>query len=124
MLFLVPKTPLADRQKERLTYHITGAEVMSLTGDSSSTFALSSLLQKNDIVVCTPQILINNLESDSVQLENISLIVFDQCNHCKCQAPYASIMIKYLKKKLRLKRRDLVTTNSWINCFTRCWRQS
>ncbi|XP_065915106.1 antiviral innate immune response receptor RIG-I-like isoform X2 [Dysidea avara] len=101
VLFLVPKTPLADQQKEKLTYHITGAEVMSLTGDSSSTFALSSLLQKNNIVVCTPQILINNLESDSVQLENISLIVFDECHHCKGQAPYATIMIMYLRKKLR-----------------------
>ena len=52
-LFLVSNTPLADQQKERL------AKVMSLTGDSSVTFALSSLLQKNDTIVCTPQILCN-----------------------------------------------------------------
>ena len=87
MSFLVPKTPLADHQKERLTE-------VSLTGDSSATFALSSLLQKNDIVVCTPQILINNLESHGVQLESVSLIVFDKCHHCKGKA-YATIIIKY-----------------------------
>lgn len=107
VLFLVPKTPLADQQKERLRYHVAGTEVMSLTGDTSGTFALSSLLQKNDIIVCTPQILINNLESDSVKLEKVSLIVFDECHHCKGQAPYATIMIKYLKKKLRKEETQL-----------------
>jgi len=101
VLFLVPKTPLADQQKERLGYHIPEAEVMSLTGDTSGTLSLSSLLQKNDIVVCTPQILINNLESDSVRLESMSLIVFDECHHCKGQSPYTTVMIRYLKKKLR-----------------------
>ena len=101
VLFLVPKTPLAEQQKVRLSYHIPGAEVMSLTGDTSGTVALSSLLLKNDIVVCTPQILINSLESDSVQLESMSLIVFDECHHCKGQAPYTTVMIKYLKKKIR-----------------------
>ena len=101
VIFLANTTPLAVQQKQKLSHRIKGAKVMILTGETSSALALSSLLKTHDIVVCTPQILLNDLTQKKTCLEDISLIVFDECHQCKGQSPYAGVMIEYMKKKLR-----------------------
>ena len=101
VIFLAYTTPLAMQQKQKLSHRIKGAKVMSLTGETSNALALSSLLKTHNIVVCTPQILLNDLIQKKTSLEDISLIVFDECHRCKGQSPYAEVMIHYLKKKLR-----------------------
>ena len=101
VIFLAYTTPLAMQQKQKLSHRIMGAKVMSLTGETSNALALSSLLKTHDIVVCTPQILLNDLTQKQTCLEEISLIVFDECHRCKGQSPYAGVMIEYMKKKLR-----------------------
>ena len=101
VVFLANTTPLAMQQKQKLSHQIKGAKVASLTGETSDALALSSLLKSHDIVICTPQILLNDLTQKKTHLEDISLIVFDECHRCKGQSPYASVMFVYLKKKLR-----------------------
>ena len=101
VIFLANTTPLAMQQKQKLSHRIKGAKVMSLTGETSNVLALSSLLKTHNIVVCTPQILLNDLIQKKTSLEDISLIVFDECHRCKGQSPYAEVMVHYLKKKLR-----------------------
>ena len=101
MIFLANTNPLAAQQKQKLSDQIKGVKVMCLTGETSDALVLSSLLKTNDIVVCTPQILLNDLTHKKISLENISLIVFDECHQCEGQSSYAGVMIEYLKKKLR-----------------------
>ena len=101
VIFLVNTTPLAVQQRQKLSCYIKGAKVSCLTGESSDTLALSSLLYTSNIVVCTAQILLNDLECKKASLENISLIVFDECHRCKGQSPYAGVMTEYLKRKLK-----------------------
>ena len=101
VIFFANTNPLAAQQRQKLSDQIKGVKVMCLTGEISDALALSSLLKTNDIVVCTPQILLNDLTYKKISLENISLIVFDECHRCKGQSPYAEVMIEYLKKKLR-----------------------
>jgi len=101
VIFLANTTPLAVQQQQKLSCRIKGAKVMHLTGETSDALALSSLLKKHDIVVCTPQILVNDLVRKVTCLEDISLLVFDECHRCKGQSPYACVMMEYLKKKLR-----------------------
>ena len=103
VIFLANTNPLAVQQKQKLSDQIKGVKVMCLTGETSDALALTSLLKVNDIVVCTPQILLNDLTRKTTSLENISLIIFDECHRCKGQSPYAAVMIEYLKKKLRHK---------------------
>ena len=101
VIFLVNTTPLAVQQRQKLSNRIKGAEVSCLTGEIHDALALSSLLHKSEIVVCTAQILLNDLEHKKASLENISLIVFDECHRCKGQSPYAGVMMQYLKRKLK-----------------------
>ena len=101
VIFLANTNPLAMQQKQKLSEQIKGVKVMCLTGETSDALALPSLLKTNDIVVCTPQILLNDLKHKTTSLENISMIVFDECHRCKGQSPSAGVMIEYLKMKLR-----------------------
>ena len=101
VLFLVTKVPLASQQCEELKRHIRGAKVMSVTGENKGAFALSTLLNTHEIVVCTADLLKNDLQTNNISLTDVSLIVFDECHHCKGQSPYSTIMHKYLKQKLR-----------------------
>lgn len=101
VIFLTWTNPLAMQQKQKLSCQIKGAKVACLTGETSGALSLFSLLKANHIVVCTPQILLNNLSQKKVSLDDISLMVFDECHHCKGQAPYAGVMVEYLKKKLK-----------------------
>ena len=57
VLYLVTKIPLASQQCEEIKHHINGATVMHVTGESSSSFSLSTLLSTHDIVVCTADLL-------------------------------------------------------------------
>ena len=101
VLFLVTKVPLANQQGEKLKQHIKGARVISITGDSRGAFALSTLLNTHQIVVCTADLLKNDMQTNNIALTDVSLIVFDECHHCKGRSTYSAIMVEYLKKKLR-----------------------
>ena len=101
VLFLVTKIPLANQQGEKLKQHIKGARVISITGESKGAFALSALFNTHQIVVCTADLLKNDLKTNNIALTDVSLIVFDECHHCKGRSTYSAIMLEYLKKKLR-----------------------
>ena len=101
VLFLVTKIPLANQQCEELKRHIRGVKVIGVTGESRGAFALSTLLSTHEIVVCTADLLKNDLNTNNISPQDVSLIVFDECHHCKGRSTYSAIMIEYLKKKLR-----------------------
>lgn len=101
VLFLVTKIPLANQQCEELKRHIKGPKIMSITGENRSAYALSALLNTYEIVVCTADLLKNDLQTGNISLTDVSLIVFDECHHCKGRSTYSTIMVEYLKKKLR-----------------------
>lgn len=101
VLFLVTKIPLATQQCEELKRYIRGAKIMSVTGESKGAFALSTLLSTHEVVVCTADLLRNDLQTKNISLRDVSLIVFDECHHCKGRSTYSAIMVEYLKMKLR-----------------------
>jgi len=50
----------------------------------------------NDVLIMTPQILLNALDSNELQsLSAFSLLVFDECHHMKKRYPYNDIMARY-----------------------------
>ena len=101
VLFLVTEISLANQQGEELKQHIKGAKVISITGESKGAFTLSTLLNTHKIVVCTADLLKNDLQTNNIALTDVSLIVFDRCHYCKGRSAYFAIMLEYLKKKLR-----------------------
>ncbi|GAA95743.1 uncharacterized protein L969DRAFT_85445 [Mixia osmundae IAM 14324] len=56
-----------------------------------------------DVVVMTPQILLNVLRSAFWRIENIALLIFDEAHHARKKHPYAHILDEFyhpLKRKL------------------------
>jgi len=66
------------------------------------------LIPMYDVLCLTPQILVNNLNRDSVpSLSRFSLMVLDECHHARGSDPYAQLMRKYLIEKIEKNVRGL-----------------
>ena len=94
IVFLVPVRSLAKQQSEMLTIMLD-EPVMS-----NPDIPLKELLNRCNAVVLTHQVLINELESESIDLQDLDFIVFDECHHTKLEHPYNKIMNIYHNKKL------------------------
>ena len=101
VVFLVNKVPLAEQQKKEIEDTVSGVRIAALTGESGAT--LRTALNHNDVIVCTGGIFLNALTEMKndyrVKWKEVSLLVIDECHNTKKNAPYAMIMLSYLKKK-------------------------
>ena len=101
MVFIVSTVNLVLQQKDRFAYFLGGNySVGEISGANSTDIPLKYLLQSNNVVVMTAQILVNALNSknkeERVELKEISLLLFDECHHAHKEHPYNNIMEKYL----------------------------
>ena len=101
MVFIVSTVNLVLQQKDRFAYFLGGKySVGEISGANSTDIPLKYLLQSNNVVVMTAQILVNALNSknkeERVELKDISLLLFDECHHAHKEHPYNNIMEKYL----------------------------
>ena len=97
VIFMVTTRPLAQQQNVELNKMMPQASVECCIGDDGSTIEL--LLKHEDVIVCTAGKLLNELKEDKVHLEEISLIVIDECHHTVKEAPQAKVMEIYLERK-------------------------
>ncbi|CAH3018864.1 unnamed protein product [Porites evermanni] len=101
VVFIVSTVNLVLQQKDRFAYFLAGKySVGEISGANSTDIPLKYLLQSNNVVVMTAQILVNALNSknkeERVELKDISLLLFDECHHAHKEHPYNNIMEKYL----------------------------
>jgi len=95
--FFVPTKTLVDQQfKQFIKYLKPGYRCQSISGDEVTTMSLSNVVEVNDVLVMTPQILLNALDSNELpSLSVFSLLIFDECHHMKKHYPYNDIMSRY-----------------------------
>ena len=106
MVFIVSTVNLILQQKERFRIFLDGKySVGEISGANATDIPLKYLLQSHSVVVMTAQILVNALNSENkeerVKLKDISLLLFDECQHAHKDHPYNSIMEKYLAVKFQ-----------------------
>ncbi|KPP77100.1 putative ATP-dependent RNA helicase DHX58 [Scleropages formosus] len=84
--------------------------VVSISGDSSQKDFFGSVVQDNDVVICTAQILENAMENKEegkhVKLTDFTLLIFDECHHTHKESVYNKIMGHYVERRLA-RDRDL-----------------
>uniref|UniRef100_A0A8C2JFD7 RNA helicase n=1 Tax=Cyprinus carpio TaxID=7962 RepID=A0A8C2JFD7_CYPCA len=89
--------------------------VERVSGASQLKISFPQIIEQNDIIICTAQILENSLakakngDEDGIKLSQFTLMVIDECHHTKKGGVYNHIMIRYLKQKHQnqlLKKQD------------------
>ncbi|KAK8938938.1 hypothetical protein KSP39_PZI010999 [Platanthera zijinensis] len=97
-VFLVPTVVLVQQQADVLEMH-TDLKVGKFWGEMGVDFWSAEIwkqkLNEFEVFVMTPQILLNNLRHTFVKLDQIKLLIFDECHHAKGKDPYACIMSEF-----------------------------
>ncbi|XP_032423774.1 interferon-induced helicase C domain-containing protein 1 isoform X1 [Xiphophorus hellerii] len=111
VVVLVNKIPLVEQHFStefsslKLKY-----KVERVSGDSELKISFANIVERNDIIICTAQILENYLErassgeDEGVKLSDLTLIIIDECHHTQKGEVYNHIMMRYLKQKHKNKR--------------------
>ncbi|OWF42874.1 ATP-dependent RNA helicase DDX58 [Mizuhopecten yessoensis] len=102
VIFLVPTSALATQQRDRC-HELLKCPVKVMTGESQARekyIDMSVHLKNHDVIVATPQILVNCLlAKEDVTLQTFSLIVFDECHRTYEDTPYNAVMRIYWDEK-------------------------
>ena len=99
VIFMVNTRPLAQQQMGELQKMIPGVSVKCCTGDDAVLSTIQLLLKEEDVIVCTAGKFLNELDDSKVRLNEVSLIVVDECHHTRKNSPYARVMGCYLEEK-------------------------
>uniref|UniRef100_H2LFL8 RNA helicase n=2 Tax=Oryzias latipes TaxID=8090 RepID=H2LFL8_ORYLA len=82
--------------------------LIKVSGVSEEKDFFGKVVQRNDVIICTAQILYNALidkeEAKHVELSDITLLIIDECHHTHKEAVYNKVMRCYMEKKLKGER--------------------
>ncbi|KAG5240040.1 endoribonuclease Dicer [Salix suchowensis] len=103
-VFLVPKVVLVQQQAEALEMH-TDLKVGMYWGEMGVDFWDASTwkkeIDKHEVLVMTPQILLNGLRHSFFKLDMIKVMIVDECHHARGKDPYACIMTEFFHCELK-----------------------
>uniref|UniRef100_A0A4W3HNX4 RNA helicase n=1 Tax=Callorhinchus milii TaxID=7868 RepID=A0A4W3HNX4_CALMI len=120
VIVLVNKVPLVDQhfRKEFNAFLKDKYSVSKISGDTQLKISFPHVVRQNDIIICTAQILENQLaglncddeddDDDSLKLSDFTLIIIDECHHTQKEGVYKSIMTRYIEQKLKNKKGDVI----------------
>ncbi|NWU98269.1 DDX58 helicase, partial [Upupa epops] len=100
--FLATKVPVYEQQKNVFKQHFerSGYSVQGISGETAANISVERVIEDNDIIVLTPQILVNCLEHGVLRsLSIFTLMVFDECHNTTGNHPYNVLMTRYLEQK-------------------------
>ncbi|XP_036033413.1 antiviral innate immune response receptor RIG-I isoform X2 [Onychomys torridus] len=103
VVFFANQIPVYEQQAtvfsryfERLGYNVAG-----ISGATTDNVSVQPIIENNDIIILTPQILVNSLNNGTIpSLSVFTLMIFDECHNTSKHHPYNQIMFRYLDHKL------------------------
>ncbi|XP_061080324.1 ATP-dependent RNA helicase DHX58-like isoform X1 [Conger conger] len=104
---LVNKVHLVDQHYSKEFQPFLGEryKIASISGDCDQKDFFGPVLQNNDVIICTAQILENSLrsieEDKHVELTDFTLLIIDECHHTNKENVYNKIMQRYVQAKPR-----------------------
>uniref|UniRef100_A0A0E0GQ45 Uncharacterized protein n=1 Tax=Oryza nivara TaxID=4536 RepID=A0A0E0GQ45_ORYNI len=108
-VFLVPTVVLVGQQARVVEQH-TDLVVKQFCGEMGVDFwdaaTWRSQLEDGEVLVMTPQILLDNLRHSFFRLQDIALLIFDECHRARGNAPYACIFKEFYHPQLNSSASD------------------
>ncbi|KFZ58430.1 putative ATP-dependent RNA helicase DDX58, partial [Podiceps cristatus] len=102
VVFLATKVPVYEQQKNVFKQHFEGSgySVQGVSGETVANVSVEKVIQDSDIIVLTPQILVNAIEEGILSsLSIFTLMIFDECHNTTGNHPYNVLMTTYLEQK-------------------------
>ncbi|KAM9263000.1 antiviral innate immune response receptor RIG-I isoform 2-T2 [Morus bassanus] len=102
VVFLATKVPVYEQQKNVFKQHFerNGYSVEGLSGETVANVSVEMVIQDSDIIVLTPQILVNSIKQGILSsLSVFTLMIFDECHNAMGNHPYNVLMTTYLEEK-------------------------
>ncbi|XVF02332.1 hypothetical protein REPUB_Repub04eG0166500 [Reevesia pubescens] len=103
-VFLVPQVVLVKQQADAVELH-TDLKVGMYWGDMDVDFwdggKWKQEIEKYEVLVMTPQILLNGLRHSFLKINMIKVLIIDECHHARGKHPYASIMTEFYHRQLQ-----------------------
>ncbi|NWW77150.1 DDX58 helicase, partial [Climacteris rufus] len=102
VIFLATKVPVYEQQKNVFRQHFerSGYCVQGICGETAANISVENVIQDSDIIVLTPQILVNSMEKGILSsLSIFTLMIFDECHNTTGNHPYNVLMTRYLDQK-------------------------
>uniref|UniRef100_A0A8C8E9Q7 RNA helicase n=1 Tax=Otus sunia TaxID=257818 RepID=A0A8C8E9Q7_9STRI len=102
VVFLATKVPVYEQQKNVFRQHFerSGYSVQGISGETVANVSVEKVIQDSDIIVLTPQILVNSIEEGIISsLSIFTLMIFDECHNTTGNHPYNVLMTRYLQQK-------------------------
>ncbi|NWW95158.1 DDX58 helicase, partial [Rhynochetos jubatus] len=102
VVFLATKVPVYEQQKTVFKQHFerSGYSVQGISGETVGNVSVEKVIQDSDIIVLTPQILVNSIEEGILSsLSIFTLMIFDECHNTTGNHPYNVLMARYLEQK-------------------------
>ncbi|NXW57640.1 DDX58 helicase, partial [Eurystomus gularis] len=102
VVFLATKVPVYEQQKTVFKQHFerSGYCIQGISGETVANVLVEKVIQDSDIIVLTPQILVNSIEQGIISsLSIFTLMIFDECHNTTGNHPYNVLMTKYLEQK-------------------------
>ncbi|KAE8632706.1 hypothetical protein XENTR_v10001643 [Xenopus tropicalis] len=105
VLFMATKVPVYEQQKDVFCKYFEGSryKVEGVSGETAENFPVGLVIENSDIIILTPQILVNCLQSGTVpSISVFSMMIFDECHNTIGNHPYNVLMFSYLDLKLNM----------------------
>ncbi|KAL8517842.1 hypothetical protein ACS0TY_009230 [Phlomoides rotata] len=103
-VFLVPTVVLVSQQHDVVKTYTdlkTGQYYGDLGVDFWNEATWNSQMDEYEVLVMTPQILLDALRHKFIRLDQIKVLIFDECHHARGNHPYACIMKEIYHEELK-----------------------
>ncbi|XP_040593514.1 antiviral innate immune response receptor RIG-I isoform X1 [Mesocricetus auratus] len=103
VVFFANQIPVYEQQATVFSRHFErlGYSVAGVSGATTENVSVQHIIENNDIIILTPQILVNSLNNGTIpSLSVFTLMIFDECHNTSKHHPYNQIMFRYLDQKL------------------------
>ncbi|NXL94155.1 DDX58 helicase, partial [Alectura lathami] len=102
VVFLATKVPVYEQQRDvfKQYFERQGYSVQGISGETVANISVDMVIQDSDIIVMTPQILVNSFGNGTLtSLSIFTLMIFDECHNTTGNHPYSMLMARYLEQK-------------------------
>lgn len=109
VVFLARTNALVEQQYEKFSRFLYKYKVYHLKTDKTAAMGrkLAMAKENHQVFFMTPQILLNNINSKQISLQEVSLLILDECHHTRKREPYNNVMKQYLHLKRDSKKASL-----------------